>query len=253
MFRDAPHRGVRRQVQAEAARVEHLGHQAAVGQRGRVAMAAQAGLRVARQLRLDGFQAQRHPVVYPGGALRVGGLQGAGEVVEHAQVVQRVDVAGHAQRQRAHAGAAHGALRQQRGRGVRLFQVFEEGERLRERGAPVLQRGHERGRVHGAVGGLELLAAAAQQVHGHAVIRQPLERERDAHAVGGRAAEVGVEPQHGHSGAGTRRTVWSMAPKMLCPVASNISMRTRSPKRRKGVTGAPPSMVSTMRSSARQA
>jgi hypothetical protein len=35
-------------------------------------------------------------------------------------------------------------------------------------------------------------------------------------------------------------------------VASNISMRTRSPKRRKGVTGVPLSMVSTMRTSARQ-
>ena len=41
-----------------------------------------------------------------------------------------------------------------------------------------------------------------------------------------------------------------MAPKIVAPSASSISSRTRSPKRMNGVTGAPCSMVSIMRTSA---
>jgi hypothetical protein len=52
--------------------------------------------------------------------------------------------------------------------------------------------------------------------------------------------------------AGKRSTTWSMAPKMLAPLPSSISIRTRSPKRMKGVAGLPLSMVSYMRSSAMQ-
>ena len=47
-------------------------------------------------------------------------------------------------------------------------------------------------------------------------------------------------------------TFCSMAPKIECPALSFISMRTVSPKRRKGVFGSPLSMVSIMRSSAMQ-
>ncbi len=43
-----------------------------------------------------------------------------------------------------------------------------------------------------------------------------------------------------------------MAPKIEAPVAPNISMRTTSPNCRKGVFGAPCSMVSIARTSARQ-
>ena len=90
------------------ARVEHLGHQAAVGQRGRVAMAEQAGLRVARSC----------ASIFPGPAPSSGvsrrcaarrlAWSCAGEVVQHAQVVP----AGGCRRPPpapAHAGAARRA------------------------------------------------------------------------------------------------------------------------------------------------
>jgi len=44
-----------------------------------------------------------------------------------------------------------------------------------------------------------------------------------------------------------RATSWSIAPKIDAPAASFISIRIVSPKRMKGVFGAPPSIVSIAR------
>ena len=51
----------------------------------------------------------------------------------------------------------------------------------------------------------------------------------------------------------TRSTFCSIAPKIARPLASRISMRTSSPHFRNGVSGLPWRMVSTVRTSARQA
>src|SRR5207342_1515368 len=51
--------------------------------------------------------------------------------------------------------------------------------------------------------------------------------------------------------ADCRSIFWSIAPKMLWPFASSISMRTLSPNDRNGVTGLPVSSVSTVRFSAK--
>ena len=52
------------------------------------------------------------------------------QVAHDARVVERMDVAGDAQRQRAHRGARGRIRRQQRRRRMRLIQVFDDRQRL---------------------------------------------------------------------------------------------------------------------------
>ena len=61
---------------------------------------------VARELRLQRLEADVAPVPVPAVLLRLGRAERAGQVVQHAQVVERMDVAGDRQRERAHARAA---------------------------------------------------------------------------------------------------------------------------------------------------
>src|SRR5690606_35175628 len=101
-----------------------------------------------------------------------------------------------------------------------------------------------------------LLSAAFEQVHGHDLVFEAFQRERDADAVGAAAAPVAVElhaftPSRGRAPSrGT--TVWSIVPKRFCPAASRISIRTRSPTFRNGVRASPLAMISRIRRSARQ-
>jgi len=62
----------------------------------------------------------------------------------------------------------------------------------------------------------------------------------------------GPDPPNRLVMAQTRSTVCTMAPKMVCPLASFISIRMVSSPIRNGVLAAPARMVSTVRSSARQ-
>src|SRR5207244_11058150 len=166
--------------------------------------------------------------------------------------VQRVDVAGNRQREGPHPGARQRIARQKCRLGLDLLEIFDDGQRLGERARLRLQGRHQGLRVEFAIDGAELLAAGTQKMHGQDLERQLLERKRDAHPIGGRTAEITVEP-HQRPGSRRRTTFWSMAPKMLEPARSSISMRTRSPNLRNGVAGLPLAMVSTERCSAMQA
>ncbi|KAG1080067.1 hypothetical protein G6F40_016044 [Rhizopus arrhizus] len=115
------------------------------------------------------------------------------EVLQHAQVVQRVRVASNAQGQIAYPGAANGVGRQQRRLGMGFFQVFDDGERLPDDGVAIDQRGHQRRRVHIAIPLRQLLPAVLQQMHRQVFVGQALQVQGDAYAVRGRAAEIAVQ------------------------------------------------------------
>ena len=109
-------RRVRRQVHREAARVVDLRDQAAVGDRRRVAVAEGAGRRMVLQQRFERGEAFGDPVPHPDVALGLRHAPVALEILQHAQVVERMDVAGDQLRQRAHALAVARGRRQQRRR-----------------------------------------------------------------------------------------------------------------------------------------
>ena len=141
---------------------------------------------------LDRLEADVAPVAVPAVLLRRRHAQRAGQVVQHPQVVERVDLAGDRQRQRAHPRARGRRARQQRRRRMHLVQPLDDRERLRQHVALVGdQRRHEALRIEREVGVGELRVAA--QVDEHALRGEPLEVQRDAHAVRGRRAEVVVE------------------------------------------------------------
>src|SRR3546814_15451397 len=85
---------VRREVDAEPARVVHLRDQAAVGDTRRDAVAEFTGGRVVLQQRLERGEAFGHPVPRPDLALGLGHAPVARQVLHYAQVVERVHGAG---------------------------------------------------------------------------------------------------------------------------------------------------------------
>jgi hypothetical protein len=83
--------------------------------------------------------------------------------------------------------------RQQRRIGMRLLQVLDDRERLAEHAVVVGQRRHEFLRIHLVVRLAVMLAAVAHEVNRHRPVRNPLPRQRDAHAPGCGAPPIGEE------------------------------------------------------------
>ena len=81
--------------------------------------------RVRGELALDRLEPGLHPVAVPAVLVVLADLQVVHQVAQHAQVVQRVDLAGDVERQRAHAGARQRVAGQQR----RLRDAFRRGTR----------------------------------------------------------------------------------------------------------------------------
>ena len=193
---DAPDGRQRGERAVEAAGIEDLRHQAAIGQRRRIAVAEGAGGRMSVEQLLDSQQARVHPVAIPGVLLLLGGGKMLAEILQDAQVVDGMDVAGDGLRQRPDPRPVLGRGRQQRRQRMDLVEIFDDRQRLGEGPVPGLQRRHGAERTQRAVGGLVLLAAVTQQMDRHRFIGQALQVERDAHPVGGGTAETGAG-QHG--------------------------------------------------------
>src|SRR5690606_28651101 len=96
-----------------------------------------------------------------------------------------------------------------------------------------------------------LFAAVADQVHRYDLVAELFQVQPDAHPVRRAGAPVGKQAQGFAHGNACRSIRCSMAPKMLLPSRSNISIRTRSPNDMNGVTGLPVSSASTVRFSAK--
>ena len=76
------------------------------------------------------IEAERDPMVEPGLDIRLLMAELPAEELQHAQIVDRVDVAGDRLRERADPRAPSRIARQQRRRGMGLIEIFDDGERL---------------------------------------------------------------------------------------------------------------------------
>src|SRR5690606_23564772 len=115
------------------------------------------------------------------------------QVLEHAQIVERVNVAGNRLCDGANPGPPSCIGRQQRRLRVSLFEVFQNGHGLTDGQFAIHQRRHQRRGVQRLVVSRILLTPVLEEVHGHGFIGQALEVESDAYAVGSRTAEITVE------------------------------------------------------------
>ncbi len=106
---------------------------------GRVAVAEAPGRGMAGEPALDDLEPGLDPVPVPAVLVVVGDLELALQIAQHAQVVERMDLARDVERERAHAGAAERIGRQQRRLGEGLVEVLDDRERLRQRRLAVLR------------------------------------------------------------------------------------------------------------------
>ena len=114
------------------------------------------------------------------------------EILEHPQIIQRMHVAGDELAQGPYAGSRRGRRRQERRLRACLFQIFDDGHRLRQHLTVVqAQCGHETLAVELQKFRLPLLAAAQMNWYGGHL--ETLQIERDAHAVRGGTQRIAVE------------------------------------------------------------
>ena len=155
--------GYLRHVDLEAARVEHLRHEAEVGERHMRAERVGAG----PHQRLERVEALRHPVAIPVVGRRLVVLERTLQVVQRHQIVQRMDVAGDDLRNGAHLRA----LDRDRpgssgGSRIDLVEIFDDRERLQQHLAGgERERRHALLRIDRAEFLAPLPAAVARQVH----------------------------------------------------------------------------------------
>ena len=116
------------------------------------------------------------------------------EILKGNQIVQRMDVAGDRLRDGPYLGAADGIWRQQRRLRMCLIEVFDDRHRLSQHlAAGQHQRRHSGLRIDGSILGRVLPSAVFRQMDRDHLIGYPFEIERDANAIGGGRAEIGVE------------------------------------------------------------
>ncbi len=120
------------------------------------------------------------------------------EALHRSEVLVRLDAGVDHLRELADACAQVRIRRQERRLGEDVLEELEDGDRLRDQHAAAsgrreleLERGQLLHRVAGVVLGRLLLAV--HEVHGHVLVLEVLEPERDAHAPRGRASPVPVE------------------------------------------------------------
>src|SRR5216684_62487 len=178
------------------ARVGDLGNEADVGE-GDLG-AERVGPRCDH--RLDRLETGHDPMRVPSVDSGLVVVERSLEVLQHDEVVERMDVAGDRLGHGANLGAPHGIAGQQRWLPVRLLEIIDDGQRLGEHfAAGNGERRHPHLRVDAAVFGAPLLAACLREVDGQDLVAQSLEIERDAHPVGGGGAKIRIELQHGCS------------------------------------------------------
>ena len=122
----------------------------------------------------------------PAVTLDLGSIEFAFQILHHAQVVQRMDVAGDHLRQSAHACALTRRGRQDLPFAVINFiQVFDDRHRLADHAHAVDQYWNQFLGIEFAERRRMLLAARIDQMHGHDVVDQAFQIQRDAHAKRG--------------------------------------------------------------------
>jgi hypothetical protein len=99
-------------IHAESARAMTLGHEADIGQRGRVADAKVTAARRPRKHFLEGTQTSTNPLAKPGLECSVVSMQGALQESSDGSVLQRLHVGDHDLSERTHPGALAAVARQ---------------------------------------------------------------------------------------------------------------------------------------------
>ena len=220
MAADSDQRGVGSEVAAEPPRVVHLRDEEDVRERHAVAVQVPAVGRAAQRKLLEAAEPFRDPVPVPGRHGLLALRQRTLEVVEDPQVVEGMDVAGDGERHRADHRPLTGIRRQQRRIRASLVQVLDDRYGLAEDPARVLERWHESLRIEREVVLVPVLATAPDKVQRHVLDLEPLEVQGNPHAVGGGAAEIGVE-LHAATIPCWRTPTPSMPPRMRSPGASS--------------------------------
>ena len=194
------------EIAIEAPPVGNLRDQTAIRHARGVTVTVAPGLAVG-QHGLQLAQPIFDPVAIPGVLLLFADLEDAVEIFEDTQVVERVNIAGHQQRQGAHPRAIRRPLRQQgRGRRAGFLQILDDRERLRDRIGAVDQRGHQQRRIDRLI--RRALVGPLDQMNERRFIGQPLQVQRDAHPVRGRGTKVGVELHEVRLSVLVRRENW---------------------------------------------
>src|SRR6201987_2275483 len=147
-----------------------------------------------------------------------------------------MDIAGDGERECPHRGPLGRRLRQQRWLRMCLLQVLENGEGLRERVLTVHQHRDETKGVECPELARVLRAPRRAQIHDFGLPGDALEAERDAHAVGRRAAEVAVQLHDPLGGAMVLRSTSSpsmppsrRSPGFTAPTPEGVPVKMRSP------------------------
>ena len=116
----------------------------------------------------------------------------AGQVAQHAQIIDRVDVAGDDVGEGTYPRSVGCLLRQKRRLRAYLVEIFEDRHRLDQDPSAILERRNQTLRVDAAIIGFALIVAA--QVDRRGVVGEPLQIEADADSEGGGGPEITVEP-----------------------------------------------------------
>ena len=169
--------------------VVKLGHEAKIGQSGRV---AETIVRVGRNQFLEGGQAAQHPVIHPHDGLFLA-VPHRLQSCDHPQVVHRMDVGGDGHGGGADLGPAYRIRGQERRVGLRLFQPIKDGHRLGQHRTIAQYKGRDSlTRIEFGIVPVNLIAC--DQIHRDRLVSQTLEVQCDPHAVGGGRPPVGIEP-----------------------------------------------------------
>jgi hypothetical protein len=137
------------------------------------------------------------------------------QIFEHAQIVERVDVAGDRQGQRKHMSPIRRVGRHEGWVGDDRIEVVADREALSQPVSVDFQHRHEPLRVQFAIGAI--LLRARRQVDRPLLIFDALEVERNPHPVGSRGAEIIIEDGAAHRPRTSRMfTMFTLTMGMSC-------------------------------------
>ena len=192
-------------------------------------------IRAGLEQRLDRLEAGDHPGAVPfvDRRLIVAELL---QIVQRHQIVERMDVARDDLRHRAHMRALERVDRQQRRFRIDLFQILDDRKRLddgvaarqRQRRNPHLRI--DRADIPRSCAGRRPWSDGSRSSH-----RAILQVERDAHPIGGRRAEIGIEL---HAGSWRCRR-WSRPVLRLGLPVTRAKMTERRKRRNSADVGSP--------------
>src|SRR5271166_2532581 len=175
--------------------VDNLRYERNVGKTGCVAVAELASPRILRKQLFERLKACSNPVVVPAGNRGLVMAERMGNVAQHPQIIDRMDVAGDNLGERADPSAVSRVLGQQRWFWISLVEILDDRQGLDQCSVAIYQRRHQSLRVDGEIIGLALVIAPQMDRGGFVLEFFQIEGDPDAECGGG--SEITVE-LHAH-------------------------------------------------------